>query len=45
MNHEHLSLVCNHKHMLKCGAPPHSFGVLYHLFPMEFNGLNKQIEF
>ena len=25
-------LDCKHKHMMKCGAPPDKFGVLYRMF-------------
>ena len=25
-------LDCKHKHMMKCGAPPDKFGVLYRVF-------------
>ena len=28
-NQEHLFLVCKHKQMLKIGAPPHKFRVMY----------------
>ena len=37
-------LDCKHKHMMKYRAPPGKFGVLYHLLPIEFNGL-KAIHF
>ena len=35
MDRTHL---CNHKHMMKRGAPPDKFEVLHHLLPIEFHG-------
>ena len=32
MNRTHLLLKYKHKHMMKSGAPPDKFGVLYHVF-------------
>ena len=34
-------LYCKHKHMMKSGAPPDKFGVLYRLLPIEFHGVTK----
>ena len=36
-------LDCKYKHMMKCGAPPDIFGVLYCLLPIEFHGFTSRI--
>ena len=36
-------LVCKHKHMMKSGAPPDKFSVLYRLLPIEFHRFNSKI--
>ena len=37
-------LDCKHKHMLKCGAPPHKFGVhVPYVYPIKFNGFAIRI--
>ena len=38
-------LDCKHKHMMKCRAPPDTFGVLYRLLPIEFHGFTSRIDF
>ena len=37
-------LDCKHKHMMKSGAPPDNFGVLYHLLPIEFHDFTSRID-
>ena len=37
---------CKHKHMMKSGAPPDKFGVLYRMvswLPIEFHGFTSRI--
>ena len=36
-------LDCKHKNMMKSGAPPDEFGVLYHTLPIEFHGFTSRI--
>ena len=36
-------LDCKYKHMMKCGASPDKFGVLYCLLPIEFHGFTSRI--
>ena len=36
-------LNCKHKHMMKRGAPPDKFGVLYRLLPIEFHEFTSRI--
>ena len=38
-------LDCKHKHMMKSGAPPDKFGVLYRLLSKEFHGFTSRIDF
>ena len=38
-------LDCKHKQMMKSGAPPDKFGVLYHMLPIEFHGVTSRIDF
>ena len=38
-------LDCKHKHMMKCGAPPDKFGVLYRMFTYRIPWFHKQNEF
>ena len=33
---------CKHKHMMKSGAPPDKFGVLYHTFTYRIPWFHKQ---
>ena len=35
-------LDCKHKHMMKCGAPPDKFGVLYLMFTHRLTWFHKQ---
>ena len=35
-------LDCKHKHMIKCGAPPDKFGVLYRMFTYRIPWFHKQ---
>ena len=35
-------LDCKHKHMMKSGAPPDKFGVLYHMFTHSIPWFYKQ---
>ena len=45
-NEQDLSFLdCKHKHMMKSGAPPDKFGVLYCLLPIEFHGFTSRIDF
>ena len=43
MNQKQFSVFCKHKHMLKKGAPPDNYGVVYPLLSLQFYGLNSQI--
>ena len=36
-------LNCKHKHMMKSGAPPHKFVVLYRIVIIEFHGFTSRI--
>ena len=36
-------LDCKHKHMMKSGAPPEKFRVLYRWLPIEFHGFTSRI--
>ena len=45
MNEEHISLVCNHKHMLKKGTPPDEIEVRYCISPVEFYYCNNIMNF
>ena len=38
-------LDCKHKHMMKSGAPPDKFGVLYSMFAYRIPWFHKQNEF
>ena len=42
MNRTHF-FDCTHKHMMKSGAPPDKFGVLYLCLPIEFHGFTSRI--
>ena len=44
MNQEHFSLIYKHKYMLQKELHLTNFGVLYHRLPIQFYGLNDQIE-
>ena len=35
-------LDCKHKHMMKCGAPPDKFGVLYRMFTYRIPWFHNQ---
>ena len=35
-------LDCKHKHMIKCGAPPDKFGILYRMIPVRIPWFHKQ---
>ena len=44
INEQDTSFVyCKHKHMMKSGAPPDKFGVLYLCLPIEFHGFTSRI--
>ena len=43
MNRTHLFLTGKHKHMMKSGAPPDKFRVLYCMLPIEFHGFTSRI--
>ena len=46
INEQHTSfLECNHKHMVKSGAPPDKVGVLHRLLTVEFHGFTSRIDF
>ena len=36
-------LDCKHEHMMKSGAPPDKFRVLYRMFTIEFHGFISRI--
>ena len=38
-------LDCNHKHMMKLGAPLDKVVVLHRLLPIEFHGFTSRIDF
>ena len=38
-------LHCKHKHMMKSGAPPDKFRVLYPLLRREFHGVTNRTDF
>ena len=38
-------LDCNHKHMMKSGAPPDKVRALYRLLPIEFHDFTSRIDF
>ena len=43
INEQNTSFVdCKHKHMMKSGAPPDKFGVLYHMFTYRIPWFHKQ---
>ena len=42
--HDTSFLDCKHKHMMKCGAPPDKFGVLYRIcLSIEFHGFTSRM--
>ena len=44
MNEQDTSFLdCKHKHMIKSGAPPDKFRVLYRMLPIEFHGFTSRI--
>ena len=46
MNEQDTSFLdCKHKHMMKCGAPPDKFGVLYRMFIYRIPWFHQQNEF
>ena len=46
INEEETSFLdCNHKHMMKSGAPPDKVGALHHLKLVEFHGFSRRIDF
>ena len=38
-------LDCKHKHMMKSGAPPDKFGVLYRMFTYRIHGFTSRINY